>query len=427
MGPYVLIVSRGSHLSSKRIVRLLQAAALLAALVPAPTPAAASWPGGNGDIFVVAEEGTPIERRIDRFSPAGQQTGGAGSDLTQFSNIATSAHGSRLAYSKNGDIVLVELDTFEESTVVTGLANEIDPAFSYDGRYLYYVSDADNDQDIYVRDLQNPSAQPVNLTNNTVDDWAPAYANDGTDHGELIAYVTLQGLDTEIYTMTPTGDQKTPLTDTSKNEFGPNWHPDFDMLAYSSQDESGRDQIFTMGFDGTGKDQLTSDEFYNYEPAWSPDGTKIAFTKQGVGAAQLGRIFVRSASPGGTETPVTPEGSVNYDRAEWQAEPGGGAEPVKPALFFSLSKHLTVKGGVDGPHDSTGGTCGVGTRITIQRRVAGRWRKVANVTTNQNGTFSRQVPDKTGSYRLRSAAFTDEANETECLASTTAAKTHSHR
>ena len=287
-------------------------------------------------------------------------------------------------------------------------------------------------------DLTDPSMGPINLTSNEVDDWAPAFGNDGTGHGDLIAYVSLEGSTSEsesdIWTMTPGGTSKTNLTNNSVPDFGPNWHPSFDMLAYSSQDAAGRDQIFTMSWDGTGKDQLTSDDNYNYEPAWSPDGTKIAFTKQGTAVGSVGRIYIRPGSPGGTETALTAVSQTGYDRAEWQAAPGGcepncGGEPIKPTIVFSLRRHVVVSGYVIGGEGAApyGGVCGVGTPIKVQRMINGKFKTIASTTTDEDGNFSKKVPDRTGKYRVVSTAYTDAANETDCLASQAAAKTHRHR
>jgi Tol biopolymer transport system component len=419
-------------MASARVLRLAGAAALMAAALPvgASTPAAASWPGSNGSIFVIAQEGQ--DRRIDRYNADGTFGGGAGSNVTEFSGLTTSADGSKLAYTKNGDIVLVDLNTSQESVVVATSGGDRDPAFSFDGRYLVYSSDVvDNNAEIYIKDLTAPSSEPIRLTTNTVDDWAPAWGDDGTGHGDLIAFVRFESdTDTEIYTMTPGGTEQTNRTNNNVFDFGPNWHPSFDRLAYSSRDAQDIDQIMTMSWDGTGKDQLTSGETYNYEPAWSPDGTMIAFTKQNAAPNSLGRIYVRPGTPGGTETPVTPSSqTVTYDRAEWQAfQCQENCEPdeLQPVLFMNLKKHVVVSGRVEGTAGVQGGTCGVDNPMQIQRYSKGQFRPVANVTTNQDGTFSKKVPDKTGRYRVVSFEFTDEASGTRCLAATSPVKVHRH-
>ena len=424
-------------MASARVLRLAGAAALVAAALPvaASSPASASWPGGNGDIFMVEfDEG---ERSIVRFNQAGEMVDTIAGNLTEFSNFATDAEGERLVYSSNGELILLDLQTMDPTTLTESPAVETDPTFSFDGRYVVYVSNGDGDQDIYMWDLTDPSQGPINLTNNTVDDWAPAWGNDGTGHGDLIAYVSLEGStaegESDIWTMTPGGTNKTNLTNNDVFDFGPNWHPSFDTIAYSSRDAQDRDQIFTMSWDGTGKDQLTSDANYNYEPAWSPDGTKIAFTKQGTAQGSPGRIFVMPGEPGGQATPLTPASSKGYDRADWQAS-GSSCQPnceppeeLQPVVFMNLRKHVVVSGRVEGTAGVQGGTCGVDTPMQIQRYSKGQFRPVANVTTNQDGTFSRKVPDKTGRYRVVSFEFTDEANGTKCLAATSPAKVHRHR
>lgn len=421
-----------------RVLRLAGAAALVAAALPVTAPAAgASFPGTNGSLFLLAREGDGdnAERNIERWDPNGTFGGNAGSDVTEFANHAISPDGSKLAYSKNGDIVVVDLETFQEQTVVATGGGDRDPAFSPDGRYLVYSSDVTgNNAEIYVKDLTAPSSDPVRLTNNTVDDFAPTWGGAGTGHGDLIAFVRIESdTDSEIYTMAPDGSAQTNRTNNEVFDFGPNWHPGFDKLAYSSRDTNAVDQINTMSWDGTGKDQLTASADFNYEPAWSPDGTMIAFTRQAAAQGSRARIFLRSGNPGGTETPVTPVSTTtDYDRAEWQAFPSQceeDCEPpgeVQPVLFMNLRKHVNVSGGVAGPGDTNGGICGVGTPIQIQRFSNGQFRTIANVTTNENGTFSRKVPDKTGRYRLKSTQFTDEANGTTCLAATSPVKVHRH-
>ena len=74
-----------------------------------------------------------------------------------------------------------------------------------------------------------------------------------------------------------------------------------------------------------------------------------------------------------------------------------------------------------------GGTCGVGTPVNIQRKIDGKFKTIASLATNVEGKFSRKVPDRTGSYRVVSTAYTDGETGTECLPSQAAAKTHRHR
>lgn len=350
----------------------------------------------------------------------------------EFSNISISPDGERVAFSRDvagqGDIVIWDLTTGEEDTVVSSDASETNPAFSPDGNEIAFVSNADGDDDIYLKDLTNEMSVPTNLTNNAVADWAPAFGDSGTDHGPLIAYVNLQAdMDTEIYTMTPTGADKTNLTNNAVLDFGPNWHPDFDKLAFSSQDPEGRDQVFTMNYNGSNPVPLTSGSSYNYEPAWSPDGSRIAFTRQGAAPGSKRRVFVR-ATTGGTAVPITGT-DTDYDRAEWQprcADPACQPDPKRPKLFFTLANHLRVKGGVDGPGTTTGGVCGTGTPIKIQRYVNGAFKTIASTKTGAAGVFSKAVPDKPGRYRIGSSSYVDPPTGTQCLAATTQAKRHKH-
>src|SRR5205823_12331282 len=93
-----------------------------------------------------------------------------------------------------------------------------------------------------------------------------------------IAFVSRPDGNSEIYLMNPDGSNQTNLTNNSANDFAPAWSPDGAKIAFVTN-RNGKAQLFVMNADGSNPVQLTFDIFsYPGGPSWSPDGTRIAFS-----------------------------------------------------------------------------------------------------------------------------------------------------
>lgn len=90
----------------------------------------------------------------------------------------------------------------------------------------------------------------------------------------LIAFVSRQDGNEEIYTMYTNGSELTNLTDNPAYDSFPAWSPDGTRLAFIS-DRLGQPEIFVMNADGSNVIQLTDvpDTASWWDPlSWSPDG-----------------------------------------------------------------------------------------------------------------------------------------------------------
>ncbi|MHC5081986.1 MAG: TolB family protein [Planctomycetota bacterium] len=85
----------------------------------------------------------------------------------------------------------------------------------------------------------------------------------------------------QIYTISPDGKNRKPLTTGKPGNFFPAWLFS-DRIAYWSGTERGCGQVWTMKADGTDKKQLTNvpPPALCDNPTWSPDGKKILFDTQ---------------------------------------------------------------------------------------------------------------------------------------------------
>jgi Tol biopolymer transport system component len=76
----------------------------------------------------------------------------------------------------------------------------------------------------------------------------------------------------------------------------PAWSPDSEKLVFSSGTIVGETDIFLVRADGSGLVNLTDTEGEDYSPVWSPDGKKIAFVSR-----RDGRSAVYVMNPDGTD------------------------------------------------------------------------------------------------------------------------------
>lgn len=132
----------------------------------------------------------------------------------------------------------------------------------------------DGNANIYLTDGQ--SADPVRLTDDNNDDVEPAWSPDG----RRIAFASNREGSFDIYVMNVDGTNVTRLTDTPDDDRSPAWSPDGQYIAFHSNRGTLTSDIFVMRADGTNIVQLTTDPAYDLAPAWSPDGRRIAFHTQ---------------------------------------------------------------------------------------------------------------------------------------------------
>ena len=139
---------------------------------------------------------------------------------------------------------------------------------------IAFVSDRDNNYEIYLLDITNAQSA-TRLTNNTTLDYGPAWSPDGTK----IAFDSdRDGQLYEIYVMNADGTDQTRLTNNTTRDAGAAWSPDGSKIAFASDRDGNFYEIYVMNADGTNSIRLTNNSIQDAGPAWSPDGTKIAYS-----------------------------------------------------------------------------------------------------------------------------------------------------
>jgi Tol biopolymer transport system component len=216
-----------------------------------------------------------------------------------------------------GNSYLSILSPFDNSDPVhKKLAGHIaEISWSPDGLSFTFGSDASGNWDIYTLSvidvIQNPSAEPIQITNSLSADmspaWQPIMLEDLTEtqstpepektssYDGLIVFTRVEGDNTDIYTIRPDGTDLKRLTNHPAFDGEPLWSSDGTRIVF----ESGRDHnidIYTMNPDGSNLQQLTTNPGFDGFANWSPDGQKIVYISSTIGDPNISsRLFVMNA------------------------------------------------------------------------------------------------------------------------------------
>lgn len=213
----------------------------------------------------------------------------------------------------NLDIYLRENQGAEFERLTSDQANDYNPTFSQDGRWLLFCSERNGNPDIFAIELAGSKA-PRPLTSDSAMEDAPSVSTDG----KQIAFVSDKHGNADIFVMAfdptdPAGDAKAVnLTNHSAGDFNPSFSPDGRSIAFSSDRDlsttnpeywrkGGGSEIYVMDRDGSNPKRLTNALGWDGSPSWSADGRTIYFYSERLG---LPRIW-RMNSDGSDQRPVS--------------------------------------------------------------------------------------------------------------------------
>lgn len=171
-----------------------------------------------------------------------------------------------------------------EVQVVSGtrgaLSHEEWPAWSPDGKYLAFTSTRDENQEVYVLQLEDGAERRV--TSDPAIDAHPAWSPDG----KRLAFATARWGDLEIALINPDGTNLLRLTESPGLDDYPAWSPDGQRLAFVSN-RDGNFEIYLCNADGSNLVNLSQHEAIDSFPAWSPDGQRLAFVSNRDGGFEI--------------------------------------------------------------------------------------------------------------------------------------------
>lgn len=171
------------------------------------------------------------------------------------------------------------------------------PAWSADGRWIAYESDADGTFAIYVvaadgsgrRKLTAGSASDVQAS------WSP--------DGQRLVFASNRDGRNQLYTMFADGSLQRPLSPSDTRDFYASYSPDGRQILFGAQDARNR-MLYYVGIvnaDGSGRRILTDSTASAEGPRWTRDGryivfTRVPFLQQGAGEAPRDFIARRNKS-----------------------------------------------------------------------------------------------------------------------------------
>ena len=152
-------------------------------------------------------------------------------------------------------------------------------SWSPDGKYIYFYSNRDGNNEIYRMDADG--ANPVNLSNHQANDYLPTCSPDGK---KILFTSDRDHKEREIYMMNVDGSNVIRLTNNEAFEEAPTFSPDGNQLLFTKQivepgdtTHAANGELFIMDTDGNNEKRLTYKKGYDSGGKFSPDGKKIAF------------------------------------------------------------------------------------------------------------------------------------------------------
>jgi Tol biopolymer transport system component len=231
---------------------------------------------GEGKLVYMAGD-APTGSQLVWYDRNGKVTGTLGEN-DRYKNVAISRDGLHVV----ADTISVKeskiriLDSRGTRTLMTlGNSDGAGPAWSPDGKQIYFTSTANGPQDIYVR-AADGSGEEKPVLKFRRDQFGALFLTVSPD-GKSLAYAIIdRATGGDIYTLALGGDSKPqPFLHSVANETAPAFSPDGRWLAYES-DASGRREAYITPFP-TGGAQYQVSTSGGERPVWRHDGKEIYY------------------------------------------------------------------------------------------------------------------------------------------------------
>jgi len=165
-------------------------------------------------------------------------------------------------------------------------STEDEPTYSFDGKYLAFISNKDGSFDVWF--MRADGSRPTKLTSLPGNEyslkWSPQEYKIAflftTSNGTGIGLVDLSGLLKIIV----------PAKATVQSF---DWAPDGKRIVYASN-EGGRWDIWIVDIFSGWRQKVTDDEAMDIDPTWSPDGYYIYFSSNRAGSFDIFKLEVSS-------------------------------------------------------------------------------------------------------------------------------------
>ena len=207
-------------------------------------------------------------------------------------NIQTTYIDPQIIYSSrrwwNYDIFIGDIYGGNTTQITKNKWIDFNPAISRDSKKIAFISDRDDNREIYIGDLhwidgynQWRVGNLSNITKSIENDWTPVFS----PVDDLIAYSTYFPKDDnyDIILMDYDGGNKQNISMSTSYDQFPQFSPDGSFIIYQGW-EKGKMEIFFTNIIDKNRINLTRNVNYNdivsHGNAFSPDGQSIVFTSE---------------------------------------------------------------------------------------------------------------------------------------------------
>ncbi len=194
----------------------------------------------------------------------------ASKNITSFD---ISPDGKRLVFSGRGDIFTVPARTgITRNLTQSPGTHDRNVVWSPDGKYIAYISDATNEDEIYII-AQDGTSAPVKITGNSdTYKYQPVWSPDSKKLLWADKMLRLQYVDIETKKVV----QVDKSIDGEFTDFS--WSPDSKWVAYARPDKTSETKIYLYYLESSDKYPVTNGWYDCGEPVFSQDGKYLFFT-----------------------------------------------------------------------------------------------------------------------------------------------------
>ncbi|HEY6991099.1 MAG TPA: winged helix-turn-helix domain-containing protein [Bryobacteraceae bacterium] len=243
----------------------------------------------------------------------------AGGDDPQ--DLVLSRRGHRLVYTREfGDVNIWRMglsgsETGKTSTLIASTRNEVNPAYSPDGKQIAFESNRSGDENIWVANEDGTNSRQLTFIANA---WAgsPQWSPDG----QKIAFDCNVTGNWDIYVVGSQGGKPLPVTTNPASDYKPSWSHDGKWIYFSSS-RNGTDQIWKIPAMGGKPIRISKNA--NPVAFESPDGKTLY-------VGDLTELWKMPAG-GGEETRI------------WDSLYGGSFSPAKDGVYIIDDRDLHLK------------------------------------------------------------------------------------
>ena len=194
------------------------------------------------------------------------------------------------ASDRNGnyDIYIMKADGSEVTQLTDDPANDFSPAWSPNNNLIAFMSERDGIPNIYWIQADGSYLSSVFNDDNNIK-LTPTFAYGATNQG--LAFVSKPSQDGtyNLYFFDKVMGKVTRITDDLGDVQAPDWSRNGRFIIFSTN-LSGNNDLFIVRPDGTELDQLTKNDVDENRPRWSPDSNFIMYS---VGRDKTSEIEIR--------------------------------------------------------------------------------------------------------------------------------------